>query len=113
MNRDNVDRTIASVPVAKIRVGERSRSLREEAVVALIESIKTIGLQTPISLQIDSSSRDERYVLVAGLHRLEACRRLGMAHVDARIVDLDETERRLELSPNFGDGVKDQAAAWA
>jgi ParB/RepB/Spo0J family partition protein len=102
MNRDNVDRTIASVPVAKIRVGERSRSLREEAVVALIESIKTIGLQTPISLQIDSSSRDERYVLVAGLHRLEACRRLGMAHVDARIVDLDETERRLwEISENL------------
>jgi ParB-like chromosome segregation protein Spo0J len=102
MNRDSADRMIASVPVAKIRVGERSRALREEAVASLVESIKSIGLQTPISVQIDESSRDERYLLVAGLHRLEACRRLGVAHIDARIVDLDETERRLwEISENL------------
>jgi len=102
MNRDSADRMIASVPVTKIRVGERSRALREDAMVSLVESIKTIGLQAPISVQIDPSSRAECYVLVAGLHRLEACRRLGMAHVDARIIDLDETERRLwEISENL------------
>jgi uncharacterized ParB-like nuclease family protein len=95
MNRDSADRMIASVPVAKIRVGERSRALREDAVAALVESIKSIGLQTPISAQVDESSREEQYLLVAGRHRLEACRRLGMGHVDARIVDLNETERRL------------------
>jgi ParB-like chromosome segregation protein Spo0J len=93
---------IASVPVTKIRVGERSRSLCEDAMVSLVESIKTIGLQAPISVQVDPSSRSERYVLVAGLHRLEACRRLGMAHIDARIIDLDEIERRLwEISENL------------
>jgi ParB-like chromosome segregation protein Spo0J len=102
MNRDSADRMIALVPVAKIRVGERSRALREDAMVSLAESIKTIGLQAPISVQVDPSSRDERYVLVAGLHRLEACRRLGLAHIDARIIDLDETERRLwEIAENL------------
>jgi ParB family transcriptional regulator, chromosome partitioning protein len=102
MNRDSADRIIASVPVTKIRVGERSRALCEDAMVSLVESIKTIGLQAPISVQIDPSSREERYVLVAGLHRLEACRRLGMAHIDARIVDLDKTEQRLwEISENL------------
>jgi hypothetical protein len=102
MSRDNVDRIIASVPVAKIHVGERSRALREDAVVPLVESIKTIGLQVPISVQIDPSSREERYLLVAGLHRLEAFRRLGMAHIDARIVELDDTERRLwEIAENL------------
>jgi hypothetical protein len=102
MNRDSADRVIASVPLAKIGVGERARSLSEDAVVSLIESIKTIGLQLPISVQIDAASRDERYLLVAGLHRLEASRRLGMAHIDARIIDLDETERRLwEIAENL------------
>jgi ParB/RepB/Spo0J family partition protein len=102
MNRDSSDRMIASVPVTKIRVGDRSRALREDAMVSLVESIKTIGLQAPISVQIDPSSREERYVLVAGLHRLEACRRIGLAHIDARILELDETERRLwEISENL------------
>ena len=102
MNRDSADRMIASVPVAKIQVGERSRALREEAVASLAESIKSIGLQTPISVQIDESSREERYLLVTGRHRLEACRRLGMAHVDARIVDLDGVRRKLwEIAENL------------
>jgi ParB family chromosome partitioning protein len=102
MNQNSADRTIASVPVAKIRVGERSRALREDAMVSLVESIKAIGLQAPISLRVDSGNRDERYLLVAGLHRLEACRRLGMAFIDARIVDLDEIECRLwEIAENL------------
>ena len=102
MNRDSADRMIASVPVAKIRIGERSRSLREDAVVSLVESIKSVGLQTPISVQVDVLSRDECYLLVAGLHRLEACRRLDMAHIDARIINLDKTERRLwEIAENL------------
>jgi ParB-like chromosome segregation protein Spo0J len=93
---------IASVPLAKISIDDRSRSLCENAVASLVESIKTIGLQVPISVQSDQSSRDESYLLVAGLHRLEACRRLGMAHIDARIIDLDETERRLwEIAENL------------
>src|SRR5215510_6728562 len=96
------DRMVASVPLAMIRVGDRSRALCEDAVVSLAESIKTIGLQTPIFVQIDPVSRDERYLLVAGLHRLEACRRLGMAHIDALIMDLNQTERRLwEIAENL------------
>jgi ParB-like chromosome segregation protein Spo0J len=102
MSRDSADRMIASVPVAKIRVGERSRALCDDALASLVESIKSIGLQTPISVQIDRSSHDERYLLVAGRHRLEACRRLGVAHIDARIVDLDEVQRKLwEIAENL------------
>ena len=48
------------------------------------------------------SSQEECCLLVAGLHRLEACRRLGMVHIDARIIDLDEIERRLwEIAENL------------
>jgi hypothetical protein len=38
-------------------------------------------------------------------------------YVSPRLITKDQTERsaglRIELSSNFGDGLKDQAAAWA
>jgi sulfiredoxin len=39
----------------------------------LAESILQVGLQVPILVRRDG----ERFVLVEGLHRLEACRQLG------------------------------------
>jgi len=45
-------------------------------------SIADIGQQTPILVRPDK----ERYVLVSGLHRLEACRALGETTVLANIV---------------------------
>ena len=45
-------------------------------------SIADIGQQTPILVRPDK----ERYVLVSGLYRLEACRALGETTVIANIV---------------------------
>ena len=45
-------------------------------------SIADIGQQTPILVRPDK----ERYVLVSGLHRLEACRALGETTVIANVV---------------------------
>ncbi|HVM84014.1 MAG TPA: ParB N-terminal domain-containing protein [Candidatus Binatia bacterium] len=45
-------------------------------------SIAEIGQQTPILVRSDK----ERYVLVSGLHRLEACRALGETTIQANIV---------------------------
>ena len=45
-------------------------------------SIADIGQKTPILVRPDK----ERYVLVSGLHRLEACRALGETTVIANIV---------------------------
>ena len=45
-------------------------------------SIADIGQQTPILVRPDR----ERYVLVSGLHRLEACRALGETTVIANLV---------------------------
>jgi ParB-like chromosome segregation protein Spo0J len=49
---------------------------------ALAESIIDNGLQTPIQVRRDK----DRYVLVTGLHRLEAVRSLGEPTIDALIV---------------------------
>jgi ParB-like chromosome segregation protein Spo0J len=45
-------------------------------------SIAEIGQQTPILVRADK----ERYVLVSGLHRLEACRALGETTILANLV---------------------------
>jgi len=45
-------------------------------------SIADKGLQVPILVRADK----ERYVLVSGLHRMEACKALGEATVMAELV---------------------------
>ncbi|MES1151842.1 MAG: ParB N-terminal domain-containing protein [Dongia sp.] len=53
-----------------------------EKVNALAESIAANGLQSPILVRADKA----RYVLVSGLHRLEACKALGETTVKVNIV---------------------------
>jgi sulfiredoxin len=57
-------------------------TLDAKKVEALAESIAGTGLQIPIQVRRDK----ERYVLVAGFHRLEALRALGEPTVAALIV---------------------------
>ena len=58
------------------------RDLDPAAVETLAESILEVGLQTPISVRRDG----ERFVLVNGVHRLEACKALGEETITAIIV---------------------------
>jgi ParB-like chromosome segregation protein Spo0J len=51
-------------------------------VQAIAESIAEIGLQSPILVRPDKA----RYVLVSGLHRLEACKALGETTVKVNLV---------------------------
>ena len=53
-----------------------------DKVQALAESIAENGLQSPILVRPDK----ERYVLVSGLHRLEACKALGESKVKVNLV---------------------------
>lgn len=51
---------------------------------ALAESILEKGLEVPIQVRRDDAK--DRYVLVTGLHRLEAVRALGEDTIDALFV---------------------------
>jgi sulfiredoxin len=71
------------VPIAEIYVPvKRKQTLNPGNVETLAESILSNGLQTPIMVRPDGA----RYVLVEGLHRLEACKALGEATIDAYLV---------------------------
>jgi sulfiredoxin len=63
-----------TLAIADIYVPVKRRAALEPAKVQVIaESMLEVGQQTPILVRQDG----ERFVLVEGLHRLEACRQLG------------------------------------
>ncbi len=61
---------------------KRRQTLDEAKVTGLAEDIIDNGLKIPIQVRRDK----ERYVLVEGLHRLEAARALGEATIEALVV---------------------------
>lgn len=63
-----------AIPIAEIYVPTKRRAtLKPEVVASIAESMLEIGQQTPIQVRRDG----ERFVLVEGLHRLEAAKSLG------------------------------------
>lgn len=81
-----------------IDVGPRHRDVSAAAVKRLADSIEQIGLRHPITVR----EKGERYQLIAGRHRMEACRKLGREYVPATIVKMTNDEARLwEISENL------------
>jgi ParB family transcriptional regulator, chromosome partitioning protein len=68
-----------------------ARVVNATDVVALVSSIRSIGLMVPLTV----IERDGRYLLIAGRHRLEALRVIGEERVPVRVVDFDDIEARL------------------
>jgi len=70
--------------IADIYVPVKRRATLDPKVVQQIaESMLEVGQQTPILVRRDGA----RYVLVEGLHRLEACKALGEATISGCLVD--------------------------
>ncbi len=61
---------------------KRRQTLRPETVDELAESILEVGQKVPISVRRGR----ERFVLISGLHRLEACKALGEETIVAVVV---------------------------
>ena len=83
------------IKISSIMIGNRLDSTKEENIASLIESIKEVGLLTPITIT-------EEHKLIAGFHRLEAFKRLGKTEIEANVVNLNETEALLaEIDENI------------
>ncbi len=74
--------TDIKIPIDNIKVNQGRRKTNPEKVAELAESIKEIGLLNPITIS-------NNYNLIAGLHRLEACKLLNYAEIEVNIVSLD------------------------
>ncbi len=72
-----------AIPIADVYVPtKRRQTLKPEVVEKIAESMLEIGQRTPILVRRDG----ERFVLVEGLHRLEACKALGETKIMALFV---------------------------
>lgn len=82
-----------------VEAGDRLRSISEDQVSALVDSIAEVGVLNPITVYARQVMRGGIMVagfgLVAGAHRLEACKRLGLVEIPAQVVDLPELKRQL------------------
>jgi ParB family transcriptional regulator, chromosome partitioning protein len=84
------------VSINKVSVGLNRRPLKDHKVTELMESIKANGLLNPVTL-------DQHLNLVAGLHRLTACKLLGFTEIECKIVDYQNQDqaRLAEIDENL------------
>ncbi|MEJ6783160.1 ParB N-terminal domain-containing protein [Aminobacter sp. Piv2-1] len=74
---------IQRIPLDAIYVpAARRKTLHPETVRHLAEDILENGMKMPIQVRVDGG----RYVLIEGLHRLEAAKWLGETAIDAYLV---------------------------
>ena len=79
----------------EVKVKSGRRSLNEEKVKSLAQSIEEIGLLNPITIDLE-------YNLIAGAHRLEAVKRLGRVSIECNQVDLKGLQAELaEIDENL------------
>jgi uncharacterized ParB-like nuclease family protein len=84
-----------SFPIDKIYVPvKRRKALKSELAQEIAESILEIGQQAPILVRPD----EDRFVLVEGLHRLEACKALGEKTIIGLLVSADVAHQKTLLS---------------
>ena len=83
-----------SFPIDKIYVPvKRKKALKPELVQEIAQSILEIGQQAPILVRTD----EDRFVLVEGLHRLEACRALGEKTIIGLLVSAEVAHQKAFL----------------
>jgi ParB family chromosome partitioning protein len=83
------------IKISEITIHEGRRDVDYVKVSELAESIKVVGLINPITV-----GKDNR--LIAGAHRLEACRLLGFDEIECVLLDCDELLAELaEIDENF------------
>ena len=83
--------------VEDIEIPTSHRSTAEDQILSLMDSIRAIGMQNPITVREKSKSK---YQLVAGAHRLRAVLKLGHSLICARIV-CRETAQIFTISENL------------
>jgi hypothetical protein len=94
-----MSRQYQTFKIADIVIGDRMRStINEDVVLRMMESIKDGRFHTEPFVR----EADDKVSLVAGLHRLEAHRRIGHDEIDCRLFHGTETEAKMmEIEENL------------
>lgn len=90
---------VIAIPISRIVIGDRLRTTNYDDLEELEQSIAEHGLINPITV---GEETEAGYPLVAGLHRLMACKRLGLVEIDASVIEGPELELQLiEVDENL------------
>jgi len=82
------------IKISEIKVGSERRIASISGINELAHSISEVGLLNPITV-------DQEYALIAGLHRLEAAKRLGWTEIECTVCGLEGLEAELaEIDEN-------------
>lgn len=116
------------VDLLKLVASDQPRPLITEAVDKLASSIRDIGLIQPITVRqrsiMSGGLAEQGFQVVAGHHRVAACRALGLAEIDAivieagehlqaELIEIDENLCRSELSASQrSKAVKRRKEIW-
>jgi ParB family chromosome partitioning protein len=97
---------LRDLPADQITRRADARAVNSDTVSGLVDSIGAVGLINPIRVR----QSGEGWEVIAGVHRLEACKALGLAEVACDVVTdddlhaelamIDENLCRAELSPS-------------
>jgi ParB/RepB/Spo0J family partition protein len=83
------------IKIKEIKINKNRRKVDDKKIKELSESIKELGLLNPITINTDKT-------LIAGMHRLEACKLLGYDEIKVNIVNLDSLLSELaEIDENL------------
>lgn len=87
---------MASVAINQVKIHTNRRPLKDHKVSELMQSIQANGLLNPITL-------DQNFNLIAGLHRLTACKLLGFEQIECSIVNYKDADqsRLAEIDENL------------
>jgi ParB family chromosome partitioning protein len=86
------------IPIESIKVNEGRRPVDFTKVKELAESIKEVGLINPITVRPEGAE----YLLIAGMHRLEAYKLLGINNIESNIIFKTDLEIELiEIDENL------------
>lgn len=97
---------LRDLPTSDIMRRVDARAVNPDTVIGLTDSIGAVGLINPIRVR----QAGDRWEVIAGVHRLEACKALGLVEVTCDVVEdddlraelamIDENLCRAELTPS-------------
>lgn len=86
------------VSIDDIEIQRGRREVDPAVVKRLADSIENVGLRHPITVR----KKGEKYILVAGRHRIEAFKKLDREHIPSCIVSMTNAEARMwEIAENL------------
>lgn len=86
---------MSRIRIEYIKINEGRREVDPAKVKELADSIKEVGLINPITVKYQTNGANIEYILIAGMHRLEAVKSLGNTNIDANVIT--NTDVNLEL----------------